>query len=204
MADQVYWDERYSEGHYIYGTEPNAFLAAQAHQIRQGGRVLCIAEGEGRNAVHLAKLGYGVVGVDHSPVALEKARRLADDQGVEVEFVRADLGTYELGEGAWDGIVSMFAHVPEEIRRALHAKIPAALAPGGALILEAYRPAQLGRGTGGPGSKEAMMSAQGLREELPGLVFERLEELEREIIEGTNHSGVGAVVQAVARRAASG
>ncbi|MHA7811948.1 MAG: class I SAM-dependent methyltransferase [Phycisphaerales bacterium] len=203
MSEQErYWDERFGTDEFIYGTEPNSFLASCAHLIPARGRVLCLADGEGRNSVHLARAGYRVTGVDHSKKGLEKARSLAARAGVDVEYVQADLGVFDLGAAAWDGIVSVFAHTPGDVRRALHARIGGALADGGVLILEAYTPAQLGRGTGGPRDEAMMMSAAGLREELDGVVFDRLEELEREIVEGTHHSGVGAVVQAVGRRAA--
>ncbi len=195
------WDERFGEDGYIYGTEPNDFVAAQAHLIPRGGRVLCLAEGEGRNSVFLAKHGYRVTGVDQSSVGLEKARQLAAREGVDVEYVQCDLASFDLGSSRWDAIVSVFAHVPSDVRRALHAKVADALTPAGVLILEAYTPSQLGRGTGGPREDSMMMSAARLRDELTGMSFDVLQELEREIVEGTHHNGIGAVVQAVARRA---
>lgn len=148
MLDARYWDQRYDTGHYIYGTAPNEFLAAHAGLIPKG-RVLCLAEGEGRNAAFLAGLGHDVVGVDHSAVALAKARRLCEERGVRVELIEGDLGTFDPGEAAWDGIVSSFCHVPGDVRKRLHARVARALRPGGVLLLEAYSPAQLGRTTGG-------------------------------------------------------
>ncbi len=193
------WDQRYSDDDYFYGTAPNDFLAANAGRIPHG-PVLCLAEGEGRNAVHLAGLGYRVTAVDSSAAGLRKAERLARERGVTLECVHADLADYDLGTARWAGIVSIFAHLPPPLRRQVHAAIPRALRPGGILLLEAYTPAQLDHGTGGPPVAELMMDAASLREELQGLVFEHLAEREREVVEGKGHRGTGAVVQAIARR----
>jgi len=162
--------------------------------------VLCLAEGEGRNAVHLAGLGYRVTAVDSSAAGLRKAERLARERGVTLECVHADLADYDLGTARWAGIVSIFAHLPPPLRRQVHAAIPRALRPGGILLLEAYTPAQLDHGTGGPPVAELMMDAASLRDELQGLVFEHLAECEREVVEGKGHRGTGAVVQAIARK----
>ncbi len=195
------WDQRYSGDDYFYGTAPNDFLAEQAGKIPSG-PVLCLAEGEGRNAVHLAGLGFPVTAVDSAIEGLRKTERLARERGVDVECIHADLAQFDLGQDRWAGIVSIFAHLPPSLRRQVHAAIPKALRPGGMLLLEAYTPAQLQQGTGGPPVAELMMTANTLREELPGLVFEHLVELERGIVEGQGHTGTGAVVQAIAQRPA--
>ncbi|MCA9022671.1 MAG: class I SAM-dependent methyltransferase [Planctomycetaceae bacterium] len=193
------WDEKYRAAHYIYGEEPNTFLQEHVDCLPQG-RILCLAEGEGRNAVFLARQGYQVTAVDASEVGLQKALRLAEKQQTSIEIVHADLATFEPGENQWDGIVSIFCHVPQEIRKRIHGKIGTALKAGGVFLLEAYTPQQLKYGTGGPPDVESMMSKSLLLEEVPGVVFSHLEELEREIIEGSNHTGVGAVVQAIGRK----
>lgn len=194
------WDERYARDDYLYGTAPNDFLAEQAARIPGGGRVLCLADGEGRNSVYLAALGFEVTAVDFSAVALDKAAHLARQQGVTVELRQADLSQYTLENDTWDGIVSIFCHLPPEARRRLHRQIPGALTVHGVLILEAYTPRQLTLGTGGPPDAELMMSTTILREELPRLEFVLLEEKQRDVMEGSGHTGQGAVVQAVATR----
>ncbi len=191
------WDERYQQPDYVYGREPNAFLRERVSRI-PGGRVLSLADGEGRNGVFLASSGFAVTTVDSSTVGVEKAVRLAEERGVSVDIRVGDLAHFDLGNDAWDGIVSIFCHVPPPVRSALHRQVVAGLKPGGVLVLEAYTAAQLGRGTGGPPVAELMMSASMLAQELDGLVFEHLEELEREVVEGAGHTGVGAVVQCVA------
>lgn len=191
------WNARYSTEEYVYGTTPNDFLFEMSRYIK-GSSVLCLAEGEGRNAVYLAREGYNVFAVDASAVGLEKAEILADESYVNINTQVADLADYEITPEGWDGIVSVFCHLPPSIRKALHRKVVAGLKPGGVLILEAYRPKQLKFKTGGPPESEFMMSLDELKSELEGLDFYHDAELDREISEGRLHTGVGAVVQLVA------
>ncbi len=191
------WDERYSALNYIYGTKPNEFLAQNFNLIPKG-KVLCLAEGEGRNAVFLAKQGYSVTAVDGSTVGLKKAQKLADDNNVSIEFIHADLADYELGEQKWDGIVSIFCHLPVYIRQTLHQKVVTSLKPNGVMLLEAYTPEQLKHGTGGPATADMTMNTAQLTAELKGLHFSLIQELEREVVEGTHHTGTGAVIQVIA------
>ena len=193
------WDERFAPSGYVYGKEPNAFVAAEADRIPQG-PVLCLAEGEGRNAVHLARLGHSVTAVDQSAVGLAKAAALAAERYVPLTTTVTDLADYAIAPGAWSGIVSVFAHLPPPLRRAVHAQVVAGLRPGGIFILEAYTPAQLALGTGGPKDGELCMTLAGLRAELAGLAFIVARECERDVFEGTGHTGRGAVVQIVACR----
>jgi SAM-dependent methyltransferase len=191
------WDERYNTDDYVYGTDPNEFLAAAAAEMPRG-RTLCIAEGEGRNAVFLAEQGHDVVAVDSSAIGLKKAGRLASERGVKIETVVADLAFFDIEPDSWDAVVSVFAHVPPDIRAPLHKRIVHGLRSGGMLVLEAYTPEQIQLGTGGPAVAEMTMSLDLLREELEGLVFVHAMELERDVVEGQFHTGRGAVVQLIA------
>lgn len=193
------WDERYRREDYVYGKAPNDFLANHADELRAG-NVLCLAEGEGRNAVFLAARGFAVTAVDASAVGLEKARRLAAERGVEIETMCADLADYDLGVNCWDNIVSIYCHVPSALRVDLHHRVVAALRRGGVFLLEGYTPRQLEFNSGGPRDPDRLMTREGLAGELEGLEFRRLEELERDIREGSHHSGLSAVVQVVATR----
>ena len=193
------WDVRYSQAGFAYGTEPNEFLTAVAERI-PAGPVLSLGEGEGRNAAYLASLGHRVVAVDQSEVGLAKARRLAADRGLTIETVCADLQRFAIEPGAWAGIVSIFCHLPRRIRRPLHAAAARGLRPGGVFVLEAYTPRQLGRGTGGPQDPDMLVSLADLAAELAGLEFVHARELEREVREGSYHTGVASVVQLVGLR----
>jgi SAM-dependent methyltransferase len=193
------WDERYSEPGFAYGTEPNEFLASVAGRIPLG-PVLSLGEGEGRNAAYLAGLGHRVVAIDQSEVGLAKARRLAADRGLTIETVCADLGAYLIEPSAWAGIVSIFCHLPSRVRVGLYAAAVRGLRPGGILVLEAYTPKQIGRGTGGPQDPDMTVSLSGLIDELAGLEFVHARELDREVREGAYHTGVASVVQVVGRR----
>lgn len=191
------WNERYSTEEYVYGTTPNEFLSEVSHRIK-GDQVLCLAEGEGRNAVYLAREGHDVLAVDASAVGLEKAEILADESYVNINTQVADLSDYAVQSESWDGIVSIFCHLPPPVRKALHRKVVAGLRPGGVFILEAYRPEQLKFKTGGPAAADLMMTLEGLGEELAGLEMVHAKTLERDIVEGSLHTGMGAVVQVVA------
>ncbi|MGD8591297.1 MAG: class I SAM-dependent methyltransferase [Gammaproteobacteria bacterium] len=193
------WDERYSADEYIYGKDPNEFLANAASNLPKG-KVLCVAEGEGRNAVYLATHGYEVVAVDSSAVGLKKAKNLAVERGVSIETIVTDLAHFDIEPESWDGVVSIFAHLPPAVRKELHKKIVNGLRPGGVLILEAYRPDQLKYKTGGPPTAEFMMTLQSLEEELSGLEFEYAMELDRDVVEGQFHTGKGAVVQIIGKK----
>ena len=193
------WDERYATDEYLYGTEANTFLTSVIDRIPPG-RVLCLAEGEGRNAVWLAEQGRSVTAVDASPVGLDKARQLAAARGVYIDAVVADLADYPIPADHWDAIVSIFCHIRPDLRLDLHRRSVRGLRPGGVFVLEAYTPAQLRHRTGGPPTEAMLMTLAGLRQELAGLDFVHAVECEREVVEGRLHHGLGAVVQVVAIR----
>jgi SAM-dependent methyltransferase len=191
------WDKRFSEPGYAYGKDPNNFLVSVSDQIPPG-KVLSLAEGEGRNAVYLADLGFQVTAVDNSTVGLAKAEALAEELGVAIETVNADLASSEIEPGEWQGIISIFCHLPPLARAALHEQVVRGLAPGGVFILEGFTPRQLEHGTGGPKSRELLMELDVIRQELPGLRFEIAREIERDVVEGTYHRGTASVLQILA------
>ena len=193
------WDERYAVEGWAFGTDPNDFLRQEAHRIPPG-RVLCLGEGEGRNAVHLAELGYEVVGVDRSQVGMDKAQALAQERGVFIETVVSSIEDFDLTEGEWQGIISIFFHLPPELRKKVNRAVVKGLAPGGILILESFTPQQLKFGTGGPPHLERLVSLATLEEEFEGLEFLFSEETEREIREGLMHTGWSSVAQVVGVR----
>lgn len=194
------WDDRYNKEEYVYGTKANDFLIEQYKRIPAHGRVLCMAEGEGRNAVFLAEQGFEVMAIDLSQVGLDKAQKLASERGVSITTQVADLAEYDLGKNKWDGIVSIWAHMPEVLRQGLHARVSKALKSEGIFILEAYTQEQLeSEGVGGPSADQIdkFMSLEKLKNELKDLQMVVGQEIQREIDEGKGHSGLSAVVQFV-------
>ena len=197
-----FWNDRYAASdEYVFGTAPNDFLARCALRIPAGGRVLCLAEGEGRNAVFLAELGYDVTAVDQSAAGLDKAAALAAARGVRIRTEVADLADYRIEPESWAGIVSIFTHLPQELRARTHAAAVAGLRPDGVFILEAYTPEQVKWKTGGPvGSPELLMTLEALRAELAGLNLIIAHEINRDVVEGSGHTGHAAVVQICGRK----
>lgn len=196
-----FWDSRYGQDDYAYGIEPNDFLRAEAGRIPPG-RVLCLAEGEGRNAVYLAGLGYQVTAVDYSIEGLRKAERLARARGLAIELVHADLADYAPPAGAFSGVVSIWAHLPLPVRRQVHGQMRTTLTVGGCLLVEAYTPAQLAHGTGGPRDVSMLYTLDAVRAELSGLDLVVAREVEREVHEGEFHDGRSATLQVVGIRRA--
>ena len=194
-----FWDERYGGDVYAYGREPNEHLRAEAARIPSG-PVLCLAEGEGRNAVFLAERGHDVTAVDFSREGIRKTELLAKERGVSVRAVLADLATFVPERSDYAGVVAIFAHLPPDVRKRVHGWVASALRPGGVFVLEAYTPAQLAFDTGGPRDAALLMTLAGLRDELASLTLEVGREVERDIDEGTFHAGRSATVQLVAVR----
>ncbi len=188
------WNERYSEPGFVYGTTPNAFLFSVVNKIPQG-KVLMLAEGEGRNAVYLATLGYQVTAVDGSAVGLQKAEKLAAERDVKITTIVADLAAFKILPGEWEGIVSCYCHVPSAIRVPLHHSVVMGLKPGGVFVLEAFSEEQLSKDTGGPKSLDMLMKLKGLKQELVGLDFIHAVTMDRDVREGSRHTGLASVVQ---------
>lgn len=193
------WDQRYNTPEFVYGEEPNRFLVESTPHLIPGS-VLCLAEGEGRNGVFLARRGFRVTAVDSSSVGLKKAEELAARHGVRLHTVVADLAEYAIQPESCDNVVSIFCHLGPEVRRQIHRAVVSGLKPGGILVLEGYTPEQLLLKTGGPPVKEMMMTLEQLQEELLGLECIVGQEIQRDVVEGSLHTGRGAVVQVIARK----
>ena len=194
------WDERYDQDEFLFGTEPNDFLKEQAHHIPAGGKVLCLGDGEGRNGVWLAEQGYQVTSVDLSQVGLDKTQRFAKERGVTIETIYADLADWPIEPQAWDGIVSIFCHMMPDERKRMHLRIVNGLKPGGVFLLEAYSPEQIDKGTGGPSNTDLLVTAEDIISELVGLDIYLAHSIDREVIEGTSHTGKANVTQVFASK----
>jgi len=193
------WDQRFSEPGYAYGTDANDFLISVVGRI-PGGKVLSLGEGEGRNAVFLAANHLEVTALDSSAVGLEKTRALAAERGVSVSTVQADLHQYTFTRNAWQGIVSIFCHLPKPTRQRVHRQCVDALTPGGVLIIEGFSTRQLAFSSGGPRDPDLLYDFDEIRNELEGLELLIAHELERPVVEGRYHTGRAAVVQILGRR----
>jgi SAM-dependent methyltransferase len=196
-----FWNGRFAAEGYLFGTEPNAFLAREAGRLARSSRVLMVADGEGRNGVHLATLGHHVLSVDFSPVAQAKARALAAQAGVALDFLEADLLAWEWPEAAFDAVVAIFIQFAGAAARpGLFAGLKRALKPGGLLLLEGYTPRQLAYGTGGPPVAENLYNKELLEAEFGA--FERLllAEYDAVIEEGSGHKGLSALIDLIARK----
>ena len=191
------WNRRYGKPGYTYGTEPNGFLRSAVDSIPRG-RILSLGEGEGRNAVFLAEQGYDVLSVDASSVGLAKARSLANARGVHISTEVHDISDYPITPLSWDGIISIFCHLPAGVRRTVHRRVVAGLKPGGVFVYEAYTPRQLEYGTGGPPTLELLVTLEDIRGDVQGLHLDVAQEIDREVHEGRLHTGTGAVVQVLA------
>jgi 2-polyprenyl-3-methyl-5-hydroxy-6-metoxy-1,4-benzoquinol methylase len=196
-----FWDERYAAEHYIFGTTPNVFLASQAARIHPGMRALAVADGEGRNGVWLAEQGAQVHAIDFSPLALEKARKLAEARGVTIELEQADVLEWSWPEATYDLVVAIFIQfVPSPERDRIIAGIRRCLKPGGLLILQGYTPKQVEFATGGPPDAANMYTAELLREWFGDWDILHLHEHESFISEGTHHHGMSALIDLVATK----
>ena len=196
------WNDRYNNDAYVFGTEPNDFLRDHVQAIPDG-PVLCIGDGEGRNGVFLAQQGHRVVSVDASPVGLAKAQRLAEERGVTIETIAADLAAFITtpeANGPWAAVVSIFCHLPRALRASLYPALAERIQPGGVFFLESYTPSQIGRGTGGPQDPNMTQTAADLKHDLTSLAIEHFAELDRPVIEGDLHSGDASVIQCIARK----
>ena len=195
-----FWNSRYAEETFAYGEEPNDFLRESTGVFVPGSRVLLLAEGQGRNAVWLARQGLEVVAVDQSDVGMDRAQELAAEHGVELTTIVADLFEWVAEPNTFDGVVAIFAHLPNPQRARMHQMAVAALRWGGVAVVEAYTPRQIAFKTGGPQTAEMLVEPDDLRAEFAGLTFDRLEEIERDVVEGPYHGGRAAVVQLIGRK----
>lgn len=197
------WNRRFGGSEFLFGTEPNAWLNAQAHRWPAGARVLCVADGEGRNSVWLARQGLVVDAFDIAEVGVAKARRLAAEAGVVVNYTVADGDAYAWPEAAYDGVAAIFIQFADPaLRQRLFARMAASLKPGGTLVLQGYTPQQLVYRTGGPPQVSHLYTPDMLSEAFADLDIVELREYEADVAEGSGHHGRSALIGLVARRRA--
>jgi 2-polyprenyl-3-methyl-5-hydroxy-6-metoxy-1,4-benzoquinol methylase len=195
------WNRRFSEEGYLFGNEPNEWLREHAGHWKAGQRVLCVADGEGRNSVWLARQGLQVDAFDIAEVGVAKARRLAAEHGVAVNFEIADCDSRAWPEAAYDGVAAIFVQFADPAMRVgLFANMVRSLKPGGVLVLQGYTPKQLEYRTGGPPIASHLYTEPLLREAFAGMALLTLREYEADVHEGSGHRGRSALIGLVARR----
>jgi SAM-dependent methyltransferase len=181
--DRNDWNERYAAQELLWGAEPNRFLAAELREVSPRGRALDLACGEARNAIWLAQLGWVVTAVDYSDVALDRARRLAAEQHVDVEWIETDVTGFVPAAGAFQLVIIAYLHLPETGRRAVLAYAASALGPGGTLFMVGHARLNLVEGVGGPRQPEVLWEPSEIRREVEtlGLTIQRAEHVRRPV-----------------------
>lgn len=198
--NENFWNERYKSEEYAYGIKPNEFLEKNSTIIKPNSNILCIAEGEGRNAVFFAKQGHKVTAIDFSVEGLNKAQNLAKKENVQITTIQQDLANYKFEENKWDCIVSIFAHFNPILRKQIHEQLFNSLNPKGILLLEAYTPFQLEYNTGGPKDIEMLYDEKMLHNDFIAFSDLKINLETREISEGLFHNGKSATIQVIAKK----
>ncbi len=195
------WDSRFQGAEYIFGTEPNAYLKRHANRWNFGQRVLCVADGEGRNSVWLAQQGIKVDAFDISEVGIEKAKKLAETREVSIDFSVSDCDSWQWLENSYDGVVAVFVQFADPaMRERLFSNIAKCLKPGGILVLQGYTPQQLIYKTGGPSIASHLYTEAMLLEAFAQMEILDLSAYEEELQEGTQHLGRSALIGLTARK----
>ena len=199
-----FWDKRYGESNYAYGTEANQFLTEQKHLLKPGMKTLVVGDGEGRNGVWLASQGLDVLSVDLSPVGLKKAEELAACNRVKIQTQCADLTSWQWSIATYDLVVSIYVHFDPKVRQRMHRSMLESLKPGGLLILEAFNLKQLQYQTkynsGGPKISEMLYHPEMLQTDFAGGKILELTETVTELREGQHHRGKASVIRLILQR----
>lgn len=197
---KAFWNERYAQEEYIYGTEPNVFFKHQLDALSSKGKLLLPAEGEGRNAVYAAKVGWQVTGFDQSEAGRQKAMQLAEKNKVSIEYLLGDPSELDFGLESFDAIGFIFAHFSADTKIPYYQRLTTFLKPGGHIILEVFSKQHLqlsnaNPAAGGPKDINMLWSQEEVLQSFPGVETLLLQEMEVELEEGRNHVGKSAVIR---------
>ena len=199
-----FWNERFDTGEFIFGKEPNEYLVQKSAQyLKPNNSVLCIADGEGRNGVWLAKQGMRVTGFDVSDIALAKAGQFANENAVSIQYSLCDTDGFDWQTNAYDAVIGIFIQFADpEMRARIFKQVHQTLKPGGLFILQGYTPKQLEYKTGGPSLIEHLYTEEMIRELSQGFEILDLQCYEKELSEGARHTGMSALLGMVAKKSA--
>lgn len=196
-----FWDQRFSEPGYKYGTQPNAFLREQSALFSPGSKILVPGDGEGRNGVWLAQQGHTVTSVDSSVVGLQKTRDLAMDRGVAITTTCVDLSDWVPAAGTLDAVVLIYTHLPDTFRQQAHRRLAQGLRTGGWMVLESFHPQQLAHSSGGPRDVDMLYTPEQLDVDFAGLMECTLAwHGETQLDEGPGHQGLAHVTRWLGRK----
>lgn len=191
-----FWNKRYSEEEYVYGKNPNEFLKSEL-SLLQPGKILFLGEGEGRNSVYAASLGWDVDAVDASSEGKKKADKLAEENHVKINYVVSDLAEYACKKNYYDAAALIFLHLEEPLRSKVYRLVIEALKPGGRVILESFDHDQLKYYSGGPKEIERLYSLEDIANDFIDLDFVKMSKEVIDLNEGRFHEGKGSVVRFV-------
>lgn len=194
-----FWNERYQSKEYFYGKNPNDFLTKVIGILPEHAQVLCIAEGEGRNAVYLAKKSFKVSAVDFSQEAKQKALDLATQNNVDINYHVSDLETFDFGIKKWDAVISIFCHLADSSRRDIHQRIEKSLKPQGFFIVQAYNKKQLEFNSGGPKDSSMLYTLEKIKNDFNGFHWIKIEDSIILLAEGIGHIGKSSVLSGIAQ-----
>jgi ubiquinone/menaquinone biosynthesis C-methylase UbiE len=198
------WDERYRDSEYAYGEQPNKYLEEQLGKLPVG-KILFPAEGEGRNAVFAARLGWQVSAFDISSAGQKKALQLAQRNNVSIDYQVGPLQTLNYKEGQFDVIALIYAHFPADIKSALHKELDKYLRKGGTVIFEAFSKTHItfnekNEKVGGPRDIASLFSVEEIRNDFDNYEVIELMEKEIELHEGLYHNGRASVIRFVGKK----
>jgi len=196
---KTFWDQRYAGEDYAYGTEPNAFFRS-AIDVLPAGKILLPGEGEGRNAIYAASIGWDVHAIDQSRNAGIKALKLAGERGLAIHYHVGDVLEYDTGKGIFDAAGLVFFHLPSTNRQVYHKRIAEALKTGGTLIIEAFHKKQLNHNSGGPKNEALLYTGEMLLNDFEGFETILFNEGEVMLDEGPHHQGVAHVIRYIGRK----
>lgn len=198
------WNDRYSTEEFAYGTAPNNYLKETLEKLDPG-TILFPAEGEGRNAVFAAKLGWNVSAFDISSEGKNKALKLAQSQNVAIDYQVGELETLNYQAGQFDAIALIYAHFPAEIKSEIHKTLDQYLRKGGYILFEAFSKKHLeylaiNDKVGGPKDIASLFSIEEIQSDFPDYEIITLEEKEIELNEGLFHNGKGSVIRFIGKK----
>lgn len=189
-----FWNDRYTKSEFAYGKEPNQFLKEHIHLFPKG-KVLFVAEGEGRNAVFAAKNGLQVYAFDYSDSGQKKAMVLASENNVVIDYEVSDVLQLSYEKNSFDAIVFIFAHFPSDIRKKAHEELLSLVKPNGKIVFEAFSKEQLKYTSGGPKESAMLFSEDEVRKEFVNVTFDFLKSQLVMLNEGPYHQGEGKVIR---------